>query len=99
MTLGELRKRLAWQQHLVGDWVIEAYAAQTMIPVAPIEAANSCGRLHNANRLAALPTVYKAVQRNSVGHLHSKLMFQWCYPGLLHTLIELAGPGWCRRPC
>lgn len=49
-TLGELHKKLAWQQHNEDDWIIEAYAAETLIPKAPAQAARFCTRLRNANR-------------------------------------------------
>lgn len=65
--MGELRKKLAWQQHILEeDWVIEAYAAQTLIPRPPADAAKSCTALRNANRCNKQGSVLLPVRHHAM---------------------------------
>lgn len=55
-TVGDLRRKLAWQQHTVDGWSVEAYATQAGFPQTSSEAAGAPpSRLHTTNRCASLP--------------------------------------------
>ncbi|EIE19065.1 hypothetical protein COCSUDRAFT_48997 [Coccomyxa subellipsoidea C-169] len=55
-TVGDLRRKLAWQQHTVDGWSIEAYATQAGMPQTSSEAAGAPpSRLHTTNRKRPAP--------------------------------------------